>query len=81
MNVKLYLKGREKGTRIYRSYSWFDLSRRRIILKLFMQILLLLLLLFGIRCARPGASENTLLVQRPQLHTTKTYGRNKKKIK
>ena len=31
---------------------------------------LLLLLLFGVRCARPGESENTLSVHRPHPHTT-----------
>ena len=33
----------------------------------------LLLLLFGVRCARPGESENTLSVQRPQPHTTNPF--------
>ena len=33
-------------------------------------LLLLLLLLFEVCCARPGESENTLSVQRPQPHTT-----------
>ena len=36
-------------------------------------LLLLLLLSFGVRCARPGESENTLSVQRPQPHTTNPW--------
>ena len=36
--------------------------------------LLLLLLLIGVRCARPGESENTLSVQRPH-PTQPTHGR------
>ena len=39
----------------------------KIILNIMKLSLLLLLLLFGVRCARPGESENT--VQRPQPHT------------
>ena len=34
---------------------------------------LLLLLLFGVRCAKPGESENTLSVHRPQPHTTNSW--------
>ena len=34
---------------------------------------LLLLLLFGVRCERPGESANTLSVQRPQPHTTNQW--------
>ena len=33
----------------------------------------LLLLLFRVRCARSGESENTLSVQRPQPHTTNLW--------
>ena len=31
------------------------------------------LLLFGVRCVRPGKRENTLTVQRPQPHTTNPW--------
>ena len=36
-------------------------------------LLLLLLLLIGVSCARPGESQNTLSVQRPQPHTTNPW--------
>ena len=42
-------------------------------------VLLLLLLLFGVRCARPGESENTLSVERPQPHTTNPWKEEKDK--
>ena len=38
----------------------------------------LLLLLFGVRCARPGESENTLSVQRPQPHTSNPWKEEEK---
>ena len=41
---------------------------------------LLLLLLFGVSCARPGESEDSLSVQRPQPHTTNTWKEEKDKI-
>ena len=41
--------------------------------------LLLLLLLFGVRCARLEESENTLSVQRPQPHTTNPWKEEDKK--
>ena len=41
--------------------------------------LLLLLLLFGVRCARPGESEDTLSVQRLQPHTTNPWKEEKDK--
>ena len=34
---------------------------------------------FGVRCARPGESEDTLSVQRPQPHTTNTWKEEKHK--
>ena len=34
---------------------------------------------FGVRCARPGESENTLSVQRPQPHTTNIWKEEKDK--
>ena len=43
------------------------------LIRTLMACTLLLLLLFGVRCARPGESENTLSVQRPQLHTTNPW--------
>ena len=39
-----------------------------------------LLLLFEVRCARPGESENTLSVQRPQPDTTNPWKEEKDKI-
>ena len=39
----------------------------------------LLLLLFGVGCARPGESENTLPVERPQPHTTNPWKEEKDK--
>ena len=41
-------------------------------------LLLLLLLLFGVRCARPGESENTLSVQTS--HNQPMEGRKDKKV-
>ena len=41
---------------------------------------LLLLLLFGVRCARPEESENTLSVQRPKPHTTNPWKEEEDKI-
>ena len=41
--------------------------------------ILLLLLLIGVRCARPGESKNTLSVQRPQPHTTNPWKEEKDK--
>ena len=40
---------------------------------IFSETTLLLLLLFGVRCARLEESENTLSVQRPQPHTTNPW--------
>ena len=40
----------------------------------------LLLLSFGVRCARIGESENTLSVQRPQPHTTNSWMEEEDKI-
>ena len=37
----------------------------------------MLFLLFGVRCARPGESENTLSVQTPQSHTTNPWKEEK----
>ena len=34
---------------------------------------------FGVRCARPGESEDTLSVQRPQPHTTNPWKEEKDK--
>ena len=34
---------------------------------------------FGVRCARPGESEDTLSVQRPQPHTTSPWKEEKDK--
>ena len=34
---------------------------------------------FGVRCARPGESEDTLSVQRPQSHTTNLWKGEKDK--
>ena len=34
---------------------------------------------FEVRCARPGESEDTLLVQRPQPHTTNPWKEEKSK--
>ena len=42
-------------------------------------MILLLLLLIGVGCARPGESENTLLVQWPQPHTTNPWKEEKDK--
>ena len=44
-------------------------------------MVLLLLLLFGVRCARQGESENTLSVQRPQPHTTNPWKEEEKEDK
>ena len=44
-----------------------------------MIFLLLLILLYGVRGARPLESENTLLVQRPQPHTTNPWKEEKDK--
>ena len=41
--------------------------------------MLLLLLLFGVCCARPEESENTLSVQRPRPHTTNPWKEEKDK--
>ena len=43
-------------------------------------MLLLLLITIEVRCARPGESENTLSVQRPQPHTTNPWKEEKVKI-
>ena len=43
------------------------------------KIILLLLLLIGVRCARQRESENTLSVQRPQPHTTNPWKEEKDK--
>ena len=40
-------------------------------------LLLLFLSSFGVRCARPGESENTLSVQRPQPQTTNPWKEEK----
>ena len=40
---------------------------------------LLLLLLIGVRCARPGENENTLLGKRPQPHKTNPWKEEKDK--
>ena len=45
-----------------------------------MALLILLLLLFGVRCARPGESDNTLPVQRPQPHTTNPWEEEENEI-
>ena len=42
-------------------------------------LLLLLLLLFGVRWARPGESENTLSVERNRPHTTNPWKEEKDK--
>ena len=43
-------------------------------------LLLLLLILIGVRCARPGESENTISVQRPKPHTTNPWKEEKDEI-
>ena len=43
------------------------------------KIILLLLLLIGVRCARQRESENTLSVQRPQPHITNPWNEEKDK--
>ena len=45
----------------------------------FVRSKIVLLLLFGVRCARPEVSENTLSVQRPQPHTTNPWKEKKEK--
>ena len=43
-------------------------------------IITIIILLFGVRCARPGESENTLSIQRPQPHTTNPWKEEEDKI-
>ena len=54
-------------------------SSVKCVIKPLLLLLLLLLLLIGVRCARPGDSENTLSVQRPQPHTASPWKEEKDK--
>ena len=49
-------------------------SKKRLV-----NFVILLLLLSGVRCARPGESDNTLSVQRPEPHTTNLWKEEKDK--
>ena len=40
----------------------------------------IIIIIIGVRCARPGESENTLSVQRPQPHTTNPWKEEEDKI-
>ena len=64
---------------LYNSNEYFTDSKK-ISCHIIVKLLLLLLLLFGVLCARPRESENTQSVERPQPYTTKPWKEEEDKI-